>query len=162
MPESFDLTKYPHPCLPSKTLIYAKRNINNGVDFVIHRRPSHPILYVQDTTPLEVTAQHGVDRDPIEQTCPNFKHQNYHEMCTNSTRMVSDLLIFVGSNPTCLSQIHSLPPNSTAEFGDTANLLPVTYHPHRHAPVGITRKLICSSACTTARRASLIITNHPR
>jgi hypothetical protein len=29
-----------------------------------------------------------VDPDASEQTCLNFKPRNYHEMCTNSTRMV--------------------------------------------------------------------------
>jgi hypothetical protein len=37
----------------------------------------------------------GVDPDPSEQTCPDFKPRNYHEMHTNFTRMVSDLLRFV-------------------------------------------------------------------
>jgi hypothetical protein len=30
----------------------------------------------------KVSAQ-GVDPDPPEQTCPNFKSRNYHDMCTN-------------------------------------------------------------------------------
>jgi hypothetical protein len=37
-----------------------------------------------------------VDLDPSEQTCNNFIPRNYHEMYTNSIRMVSDLLRFVG------------------------------------------------------------------
>jgi hypothetical protein len=50
-----------------------------------------------------------VDRDPTKQRYPNFKSRNYHEIYTDSTRIVSDLLIFVGSSrPTFLSRIHSL------------------------------------------------------
>jgi hypothetical protein len=37
----------------------------------------------------------GVDPDPSEQTCHDFKPRNYYEMCTNSARIVSDLLRFV-------------------------------------------------------------------
>jgi hypothetical protein len=50
----------------------------------------------------------GVVPDPSEQTCHNLKPRNYHEMRTNSTRVVLNPLRFVGSNPTFLSRIHSL------------------------------------------------------
>jgi hypothetical protein len=46
--------------------------------------------------------------DPSEQTCHNFKPRNYHKMCMGSTLMVSDILRFLGSNPTFLCRIHSL------------------------------------------------------
>jgi hypothetical protein len=63
-----------------------------------------------------------VEPDPSEQTCHDLKPRDYHEMCTNSTRMVSDLLIFVGSNPTFISRIHSMQGDALAKKITTTKL----------------------------------------
>jgi hypothetical protein len=59
----------------------------------------HRVAYVGQRTPWLIRLRgggpwsHGVDPDPSEQTCHNFKPRNYHKNYAHSTRMVSDLLI---------------------------------------------------------------------
>jgi hypothetical protein len=81
---------------------------------------------------MVVPSLQGMDSDPPEETCHKVKPRNYHEMSTNTTRNVSDLLLrFVGSIPSFICWIHSLlrwnKVSASLTMFNTRHIMPTVY-----------------------------------